>query len=111
MVSLIIFLFIFILIESLVFYKYTIDTGITIKALKIDRDSYRNRVWNAIKGMDRERKMVRETNAQQNNLAYVNLKKSIKALHDDILETDFSTHQNVKDDILSALKEIDSYGN
>jgi hypothetical protein len=111
MASLIIFLFIFIFIESLIFYKYTIDTGITIKGLKVDRDTYRNSLWNFMKGIDRERKMVKETNAQQNNLAYINLKKTIKTLHDDILDTDFDTHENVKDDILSALKEIDSYGN
>ncbi len=109
--SLTIALVVFILIESLVFYKYKIDTSLTIKELRVDRDTYRNSLWNFMKGMDKERKMVKETSAQQNNLAYLNIKQSVKRLHDDLLDTDFSTHENLKEDLLSALKEIESYGN
>lgn len=108
--SLIFLLLIIGLIGFLVLYKYTIDTRLTIKELKIDRDTYRNSLWNFMKGMDKERKRVRETNAQQNNLAYVNIKNKIKKLHDDIEDTDFKTFENVKEEILSALKDIDSYG-
>jgi hypothetical protein len=43
-------------------------------------------------------------------LAYTNLKKKIKKLHDDIEDTDFTTFENVKEEILSSLKDIDSYG-
>ena len=105
-----VFFTIVIILESLVFYKYKIDTSLTIKELKVDRDTYRNTVWNFMKNLDRERKKVKETNAQQNNLAYLNIKQKIKVLHDDVLETDFSTSKEIKEDLLFALKNIESYG-
>jgi predicted nuclease with TOPRIM domain len=98
------------LMVGLVIYKYTIDTRLTIKELKKDRDTYRNNIWNFMKGMDKERKRMEQINEQTNNLAYTNLKKKIKKLHDDIEDTDFTTFENVKEEILSSLKDIDSYG-
>jgi len=98
------------LIGFLVIYKYTIDTRLTIKELRLYRDTYRNSIWNFMKGMDKERKYMAERNAQQNNMAYLELKKKIKKLHDDIADTDFNSYENVKSEILAALKEIDSYG-
>jgi hypothetical protein len=41
---------------------------------------------------------------------YNDLKVRINRLADDIESTDFNNFENIKDEVLSALKEIDSYG-
>lgn len=99
-----------ILFLSLVFYKYSIDTGQTIKELRVDRDTYRKKTWDIMKLLEKERKHYKEQKLQESSAAYVNLKNKIKSLQKDIEETDFNTFENVKEEIVSALKQIDSYG-
>lgn len=104
------FLLIFIFIFSIVFYKYTIDTGQTIKSLSIDRDTFRKNNWNLMKLIDKERQYHKDQMLQESSAAYINLKNKIKMLQLDIQDTDFNNFDNVKDELIAALKQIDSYG-
>lgn len=105
-----VFLLIFIFIFSVVFYKYFIDTTQTIKHLAIDRDTFRKSNWNLMKLIDKEREYHKSQMLQESSAAYINLKNKIKRLESDIQDTDFNNFDNVKDELLSALKQIDSYG-
>lgn len=60
--------------------------------------------------IDKERQHYKDQKLQESSAAYVNLKNKIKSLQKDIEETDFNTFENVKEEIVSALKQIDSYG-
>ncbi len=110
MTYLVVFLLIFIFIFSVVFYKYYIDTSQTIKALSIDRDTYRKNSWNLMKLIDKEREHHKSQMLQESSAAYLNLKNKIKMLQLDIEDTDFNNFDNVKDELIAALKQIDSYG-
>jgi|Laugrefabdmm15sn_1035127.scaffolds.fasta_scaffold00230_10 hypothetical protein len=110
MLFFIIFLLIFISIFALVFYKYYIDTSLTIKELRVDRDSYRSKHWNTIKSMDRERNENKKKMLQESSAAYINLKNKIRVLQSDIEDTDFNNFDNLKEELVAALKQIDSYG-
>jgi hypothetical protein len=107
---LVVFLLIFIFIFSVVFYKYYIDTSQTIKALAIDRDTFRKNNWNLMKLVDKERENHKSQMLQESSAAYLNLKNKIKMLQLDIEDTDFNNFDNVKDELIAALKQIDSYG-
>lgn len=91
-----IFLIIFI---SLVFIKYIIDTKSTIKELTEDRNKYRTIAWKSYIGKDSGPKL---------NWLYLNLKKQISTLIDDLKDTDFND-ANIKNDIIAALDRIDQY--
>jgi hypothetical protein len=104
------FLLIFICIFALVFYKYYIDTSKTIKDISIDRDTYRKNNWGLMRTIDKERQDHKKQMLQESSAAYINLKNKIKLLQKDIEETDFNNFDNVKEELVSALKEIDSYG-
>jgi hypothetical protein len=93
---------------SMVFYKYTIDTKITITELRKDRDIYRNKLWVLIKRGDKLKEEFIVANSS--NTLYKNLKQKISLLRNDLAETDFENYENIKDEILKALKDIDSYG-
>lgn len=95
------------LLTLLVWYKYSIDTRLTIQSIKEDRDKYRNQLWQMIKGLDKEREFYQN---KQNNTMYKDLKEKINILHKDLSETDFDSYANIKKEILLALKQIDSYG-
>ncbi len=105
-----IFLLVFILIFALVFYKYVIDTSQTIKSLKVDRDTFRKNNWNLMKLIDKEREHHKSQRLQESSAAYINLKDKIKLLQADIQDTDFSNFDNIKEELIAALKQIDSYG-
>jgi gas vesicle protein len=51
-----------------------------------------------------------KNNTEDGNFLYKNIKNNINKLYKDVEDTDFSTFENIKDEILSALKDIDSYG-
>ena len=110
MIYLVVFLVIFIVIFSLVFYKYFIDTTQTIKALAVDRDTFRKNNWNLMKLIDKEREQHKSQMLQESSAAYINIKNKIKILQADIQDTDFNNFDNVKDELIAALKQIDSYG-
>jgi hypothetical protein len=93
-----------------VFFKYVIDTNQTIKALSLDRDTFRKNNWNLMKLIDKERKHHKDQMLQESSAAYINLKNKIKMLQLDIEDTDFNNFDNVKDELVAALKQIDSYG-
>jgi hypothetical protein len=110
LIYLVVFLVIFIVIFSLVFYKYFIDTTQTIKALAVDRDTFRKNNWNLMKLIDKEREQHKSQMLQESSAAYINIKNKIKILQADIQDTDFNNFDNVKDELIAALKQIDSYG-
>lgn len=93
------------LIIALVVFKYHIDTKLTIAELKKDRDQFRSHAW----------RLIRESDKQRNDLEvsrspYHDLKQKINQLSKDLSETDFESFDNIKDEIINALTEIDSYG-
>ena len=100
----------FIFIFALVFYKYVIDTTQTIKELSVDRDTFRKNNWRLMKLIDKEREHHKSQMLQESSAAYVNLKNKVKLLQADIQDTDFNNFDNIKDELIAALKEIDSYG-
>ena len=63
-----------------------------------------------MKTIDREREHHKSQMLQESSAAYINLKNKIKALQEDIQDTDFNNFDNVKDELIAALKQIDSYG-
>ena len=63
-----------------------------------------------MKLIDKEREYHKSQMLQESSAAYINLKNKIKRLESDIQDTDFNNFDNVKDELLSALKQIDSYG-
>ena len=63
-----------------------------------------------MKTIDKEREHHKSQMLQESSAAYVNLKNKIKKLQEDIQDTDFNNFDNVKDELVSALKQIDSYG-
>jgi hypothetical protein len=99
-------LLVFILaLTLLVFYKYHIDTQITIKEITKDRNQFRANMWKFINSR------TKEIEYQKNFVnPYNALKLKIAKLSKDIEETEFKDFDNVKEEILSALKDIDSYG-
>lgn len=107
---LVVFLFIFIFIFSVVFYKYHIDTLQTIRSISLDRDTFRKNNWNLMKTIDKEREHHKSQMLQESSAAYINLKNKIKKLQEDIQDTDFNNFDNIKDELVAALKQIDSYG-
>lgn len=100
-----ILLFIILLLMSLVFYKYHIDTQLTIKEISKDRNQFRSQMWKFINNRSKE---VDHQKIFTN--PYNDLKVKINRLADDIENTDFNSFDNIKDEVLSALREIDSYG-
>lgn len=126
-------MFVFICLSSIIVYKYHIDTQLTIKELRSDRDKYRMTLADKInrespeiiKYIDNKpagtiHKFMsvasnnivsnNKTNESTNNFLYNNLKEKISKLYKDVEDTDFTTYENIKYEILSALKDIDSYG-
>lgn len=88
---------------ALVFKKYSIDTGLTIKDLKKDKDFFRNSLWNRLYFLNKD--------AQATDFKYQNLKKRLDLLIKDIDDTDFSNFDgDAKYELINALKEIDFYG-
>ena len=63
-----------------------------------------------MKLIDKEREKHKSQMLQESSAAYINLKNKIKRLESDIQDTDFNNFDNIKDELLSALKQIDSYG-
>lgn len=94
-----------ILLLLLVFYKYHIDTQLTIKELNEDKNKYRSQMWRIIN--DRERQIKHISNIQN---PYNDIKVRVNRLHDDLVETEFSDFDEIKEEILNALKQIDFYG-
>ncbi len=85
----------------IVFAKYIIDTNATIKELKAERDKFRAISWKS---------HINKDSGQKLNWLYKNLKSQIQTLIDDLKATNFNEYKgNIKEDILSALKNIDSY--
>lgn len=99
------FIILLFLIICIVFYKYHIDTKLTIDSLIKDRNQFRTHAWNLL-----NRRNIENNNIKNNDTPYQQLKLKIKMLKDDLSETDFANFDNIKDEILSALDEIDSYG-
>lgn len=89
-------------------YKYSIDTKLTIKELAKDRDLYRSRLWMLM--LENGKKHNRYTKANLENDFYKNIKNKIVLLRKDLSETNFDDYQDIKQEILSALKDIESYG-
>ena len=78
--------------------------------MAIDRDTFRKNNWNLMKLVDKERENHKSQMLQESSAAYLNLKNKIKMLQLDIEDTDFNNFDNVKDELIAALKQIDSYG-
>lgn len=98
------FLLVFLLlIISLIFKKYSIDTQLTIKELSKDKDYFRNSLWNRLYYLNKD--------AQKTDFRYQNLKKRIDALINDLENTDFVNFDgDIKYEVVNSLKEIDFYG-
>ena len=89
------FLIFLILIISLVFTKYVIDTKSTIKELKADRDKFRAMVWKS---------GINKGTGQKLNWLYKNIKGQLGKLIKDLEDTDFNSYDgNIKQDIVNAL--------
>lgn len=63
-----------------------------------------------MKLIDKEREHFKKQQLQESSAAYLNLKEKVKLLQADIQDTDFSNFDNIKEELVSALKQIDSYG-
>ena len=97
------FLIALLLLLSLVFKKYSIDTKLTIKELEKDKNYFRNTLWNRLYYLNKD--------AKSTDFRYQNLKKRIDVLISDIEDTDFSNFDgDAKYELINALKEIDFYG-
>jgi hypothetical protein len=96
-----ILLVILLVIVLLVFKKYSIDTRATIKELKDDVQKYKSLAW---------KDYIGKNQAPKFNWLYLNLKEQMSALIKDLEDTDFNNYSSdIKQDILNALKNIDSY--
>lgn len=93
------------LVIGLVVFKYHIDTKSTINELIKDRNMFRQHSWTLIKEKVRNRDEA--INASQ---PYHQLKSKIELLIADLNDTDFSNFDDIKKEVISALIEIDSYG-
>jgi hypothetical protein len=93
------------ILVCLIFYKYHIDTKLTIKELNGDKNKYRSQMWRIINDRDRQ---VKHINNLQN--PYNDIKIKVNKLRDDLKETEFSDFDNIKEEIISALDQIDFYG-
>jgi hypothetical protein len=89
----------------LIWFKYHIDTGLTIKEIKKDRDRYRQLLSNLIEKQGQEK-----TDIYNSEQRYNNLKIRIENFIKDIEETDFEKYPNIKQEFISALLEIEFYG-
>lgn len=100
------YLLIFLLILTFItFYKYHIDTQLTIKEIEKDRNQFRAQMWKFINNR------TKEIEYQKTFInPYNDLKLRINKLANDIEDTDFNNFENIKQEVLSALREIDSYG-
>lgn len=94
---------VFLMIISLVCFKYTIDTKSTIKELKKDRDKYRILFFNKLSSEDKNRVIIGKD-------IYKEVKDNINTLVEDLKNTDFNNFDNIKDEVISALENIESYG-
>jgi hypothetical protein len=94
---------VFLMIISLVWFKYTIDTKSTIKELKKDRDKYRILFFNKLSSEDKNRVIIGKD-------IYKEVKDNINTLVEDLKNTDFNNFDNIKDEVISALENIESYG-
>lgn len=95
------FLFLLMLFLSLVFIKYIIDTKSTIKELRLDRDKFRSIAWKS---------HINKDTGQKLNWLYKNIKAQLLEIIKDLEDTDFVKYDgDIKNDIISALKNIDSY--
>jgi len=101
--SLVLILILF--VTLLIFYKYHIDTKLTIREITKDRNQFRANMWKFINSR------TKEIEYQKNFInPYNDLKVKIAKLSKDIEETEFNNFDNIKEEILAALKDIDSYG-
>lgn len=88
-------------IVCLIFTKYIIDTRSTIKELRFDRDKFRSMVW---------KNSINKDSGQKLNWLYKNIKDQLAKVIIDLEDTDFKTYDgDIKQDIVNALKNIDSY--
>lgn len=94
-----------ILIILIVAYKYHIDTKSTIEELIKDRNKFRQHSWGLIKDKDRRKEV-----SDKIDQPYHELKAKIGLLINDLTDTNFNDFDNIKEEVLSALSEIDSYG-
>jgi hypothetical protein len=77
----------------------------TINELRLDRDLYRRTSWEKlVKSKDHN------NSNSDDNLLYDNLKKRINIIIKDIEDTEFNDIPDIKSEIISALKDIDFYG-
>lgn len=97
------FLILFIII--LIVWKYHIDTKSTINELIKDRNMFRQHSWTLIKEKVRNKDVV-----DQAAQPYHQLKAKINLLIEDLQDTDFANFDNIKEEVISSLQEIDSYG-
>ena len=97
----ILFLLLVLFFISLIFFKYIIDTKSTIKELRSDRDRFRSIAWKS---------HINKDTGQKLNWLYKNIKQQLLEIIKDLEDTDFSKYDgDIKNDIISALKNIDSY--
>jgi len=90
--------FIILFLISLIF---TINFLITIKVLKKEILRYKKLLHSC---------EIQKTNfLKQEDFLYQNIKKNINILKKDIKETDFNISTTIKEDIISALEDIDFY--
>ena len=100
-IQMIILLVTLLVIVLLVFKKYSIDTRATIKELKDDVQKYKSLAW---------KDYIGKNQAPKFNWLYLNLKEQMSTLIKDLEDTDFNDYSSdIKQDILNALKNIDSY--
>jgi hypothetical protein len=100
------FLFFIIILIFIIGFKYHIDTNMTIQEIKKDRDRYRKMFSNKIE-QDGEQK----TSMNKFEKMYKELKTNLDKIIVDLKDTDFETYPNIKEEFISALIDIESYGN
>jgi hypothetical protein len=89
-------------------YKYHIDTKSTIDELREERDRYRRLLWLEHEGRRSFTEKMTNPAVEKNNL-YLKLKENISKLAKDIRETE-TTDSEFLNDVISALEDIDNYG-
>jgi len=95
------YLIFYLILFSLILYL--INLKITIKVLKKEIFRYKK----IIIGYEyKEKKFLNDSLLKEQ---YNNLRKNINKLREDIVDTDFLTNDDVKNDLLLALENIDIY--
>jgi len=96
------YLIFYLILFSLILYL--INLKITIKVLKKEIFRYKKII---ISYDHKEKNFLNDSLLKEQ---YNNLRKNINKLREDLVDTNFLTNDNIKNDLLLALENIDIYG-